>query len=134
MDSFVKIAIYWNIAMWAIGAVVVTGALVCAALAVYHLIFKGWARKVAKDCRFNLWLYQAMREWERQGNHRPDGTTLSVGHKLNRRMRELLAFAMEHGYVITVENKPRTPLAMGNSYMDFNVRSARHRYQKGDTA
>ena len=132
MNTFLTIALYWDVAMWLIGAVVTTGLLVIAIMAIYHKLFKGWGKKVSKDFRLHLWLYQASRAWEREGNTPPDGRKhMTEEEKLRQALRELLVLAMEHGYVITVENKPRTPLAMGNSYIDFDVRPARHRYQEG---
>lgn len=132
MDSFVNFAIYWNMAMWIIGALVVTGGLVFAAMAIYHELFKGWGKKVCNDFLFHLWLYQAIRAWEREGNPRPSGPTMTEQKKLEACARELIAFAEEHGYVLTIttEPYPLQPLAMGNSYMAFDVRKARERYQK----
>ena len=134
VETFLTIAIYWDITMWIIGALVVTGALVFAAMAIYHELFKGWGKTVANDFLFHLWLYQAMRAWEREGNPRPDGSPMiSERDKLTRCARELIAFAEEHGYVLTIETEPKAfmPLAMGNSQMVFEVREARERYQKG---
>lgn len=136
MDSFVNFAIYWNMAMWIIGALVVTGGLVFAAMAIYHELFKGWGKKVCNDFLFHLWVYQAMRAWEREGNPRPDGAPMIPERdKLNRCARELIAFAEEHGYVLTISTKPKPlqPLSMGNHYMAFEVRPARNRYQEGGT-
>lgn len=135
MDSFINFAIYWNMAMWIIGALVVTGGLVFAAMAIYHELFMGWGKKVSNDFLFHLWVYQAMRAWVREGNPRPDGAPMiSERDKLTRCARELIDFAEEHGYVLTINTEPApfAPLAMGNSLMVFDVREARERYQKGD--
>lgn len=131
MNTFLTIALYWDVAMWLIGAVVTTGLLVIALMAIYHKLFKGWGKKVGNDFRFHLWLLQAMRAWEREGNPRPNGPTMTEHQKLTTCARELIDFAEEHGYVLTITTEPLQPLAMGNSYMDFDVRPARHRYQEG---
>ena len=129
METFLKIAIYWDIAMWIIGALVVTGALVWAAMAIYHQLFKGWGKKAGNEFLFHLWLYRAMRAWERQGHARPNGAaTMPERDKLSRCARELIAFAEEHSYVLTIQTAPLTPLAMGNSIMVYDVRQARERY------
>lgn len=136
MDSFINFAIYWNMAMWIIGALVVTGGLVFAAMAIYHQLFMGWGKKVRGDFLTHLWLYQAIRAWEREGNPRPSGAgTISERDKLQRCVYELIAFAEEHGYVLTIETEPApfSPLAMGNSYMVFDVRESRERYQSEST-
>lgn len=118
--------------MWLIGALVVTGALIVAAMAIYHRLFKGWSKKVHEDFLLHLWLYQAMRAWEREGNPRPDAQTIPEDEKLKRCARELIHFAEEHGYVLTIHTEPEPvlPLAMGNSYMVFDVRESRERYQQ----
>ena len=134
METFLKIAIYWDIAMWIIGALVVTGALILAAMAIYHKLFMGWGEKVRSDFLTHLWLYQAIRAWEREGNTRPSAVTIPERDKLTRCARELIAFAEEHGYVLTITTKPEPHLtpSMGNSYMAYDVREARERYQKGE--
>lgn len=136
MDTLLNFIIYWDIAMWALGALVMTGALAVAALALYHKLFRGWGKKVFGDFRFHLWLYQAMRAWERQGNQRPGGPTMTERQKLEACARELIAFAEEHGYVLTINTEPQPlqPLAMGNSFMVFEVRESHERYQKGGAA
>ena len=135
VETFLTIAIYWDMAMWIIGALVVTGGLVFAATAIYHELFKGWGKTVANDFLFHLWLYQAMRAWEREGNPRPDGSPMiSERDKLTRCARELIAFAEALGYVLSITTKPEPHLtpSMGNSYMAYVVREARERYQKGE--
>ena len=135
MDSFINFAIYWNMAMWIIGALVVTGVLVIAAMGIYHKLFMGWSKKVRGDFLMHLWLYQAIRAWEHEGNHRPDSsTTISESDKLQRCAYELITFAEEHGYVLTIHTEPTpfAPLAMGSSMMVYDVRESRERYQKGD--
>ncbi len=134
METFLTIAIYWDAAMWIIGAVVVTFLLVYFLLALYQHLFMGWSKKVHSDFMLHLWLYQAMRAYERDGNPRPDAQTMPEDEKLKRCARELIDFAEEHGYVLTIETEPAAfmPLAMGNSYMVFDVREAHERYQKGE--
>ena len=135
METILTIAIYWDIALWLIGAVVVTGALILAVMAIYHQLFMGWAKKVRGDFMLHLWLYQAMRAWEREGNPRPDSQTMPEREKLKQCAFELIAFAEEHGYVMTIHTEPEpfTPLAMGNSNMVFDVRESRERYQSEST-
>lgn len=134
MEILNTIGAYWIVGTWIIGALVVTGALIVATMAIYQKLFMGWGKKVRGDFLFGLWLYQAMRAWEREGNPRPDAQTIPEDEKLKRCARELINFAEEHGYVLTINTEPApfTPLAMGNSYMLFDVREARERYQKGD--
>lgn len=135
MNTFLTIALYWDVAMWLIGAVVTTGLLVIAAMAIYQELFRGWGRKVRGDFLFHLWLFQAMRAWINDGNPRPDGAPLMTERqKLEACANELICFAEEHGYVLTIHTEPApfTPLAMGNSLMVFDVREARERYQGGD--
>lgn len=134
MEIIFKVIIYWDIAMWVMGAVFTTALLIIGLMWAYSTLFKGWGEKVANDFRLHLWLYRGMRAWERAGNPRPDGQTMTEEQKLKQSLRELLVLAMEHGYVITVENKPREPLAMGNSYMAFDVRPTRNHYQKDGAA
>ena len=120
--------------MWIIGALVVTGSLVFAAMAIYHQLFMDWGKKVRSDFLTHLWLYQAIHAWEREGNPRPSGAaTITERDKLQRCAYELIAFAEEHGYVLTIQTEPAAfmPLAMGNSQMVFEVREARERYQGG---
>lgn len=133
METFLKLAIFWDMAMWLIGALVFTGTFIWAALAIYHELFKGWGKKVYEDFLFHLWIYQAMRAWIREGNPRPDGHPLMTERqKLETCARELIYFAEEHGYVLTISTEPQPlqPLAMGNTYMAFDVRESRERYQK----
>ena len=119
------------VVIWVLGAIAAIGALVVAILALYHKLFKGWAKKVRGDFMLHLWLYQAMRAWEREGNSRPEGhKTMPEAEKLKRCAFELIAFAEEHGYVMTIHTEPCAPLAMGNSYMVFDVRESRERYQQ----
>lgn len=134
METFLKIAIYWDAALWVIGAVAVTGALVLALMAIYHQLFMGWGKKVRGDFLFHLWVYQAMRAWERKGNPRPVNQTMTEHQKLATCAGELIYFAEEHGYVLTITTEPMHPLAMGNSYMAYEVRESRDRYQKGGQA
>ena len=134
MNTFLTLAIYWDIAMWCIGAVVVTGTLVIAVMAIYQELFRGWGRKVRDDFLFHLWLYQAMRAWIKEGNPRPGDPLMTERQKLEACAQELIYFAEEHGYVLTITTEPHPllPLAMGNSFMLFEVREARERYQGGD--
>ena len=121
--------------MWCIGAVVVTGTLVIAVMAIYQELFRGWGRKVRGDFLFHLWLFQAMRAWINEGNPRPDGAPLMTElQKLEACAHEMICFAEEHGYVLTITTvpEPLQPLAMGNSYMAYDVRESRERYQGGD--
>lgn len=114
--------------MWVMGAVATTGALVIALMAIYQALFKGWGKKVGNDFRFHLWVYQAMRAWEREGNPRPVNQTMTEREKLETSAGELIYFAEEHGYVLTITTEPMHPLAMGNSYMAYEVREARRTY------
>ena len=116
--------------MWILGAVVATGALVAALLALYSALFNGWAEKVSKNFFDHLWIYQAMRAWELDGNLRPSGhATINEAAKLKQCARELIDMAEDAGYVLTISTEAESPLAMGNSYMDFEVRPSRERYQ-----
>lgn len=45
MKTFLQIALYWDVAMWLIGAVVTTGALVVALKAIYRKLFGSLGRK-----------------------------------------------------------------------------------------
>lgn len=49
-------------------------------------------------------------------------------HYLEKKLEELCALAKLEGYVITVEEKPRKDLAMGNTEMVGHVRRARGHY------
>lgn len=116
--------------MWILGAVVATGALVAALLALYSALFNGWAEKVSKNFFDHLWIYQAMRAWELDGNLRPSGhATINEAAKLKQCARELIDMAEDAGYVLTISTEAESPLAMGNSYMVFEVRPSRERYQ-----
>lgn len=132
METFLKIAIYWDVAMWIIGSLVVAGLMVYVAMAIYHELFRGWGKKVRNDFLFHLWLYQAMRAWVKEGNPRPGDPLMTERQKLETCARELIAFAEKHGYVLTITTEPHPllPLAMGNSYMAFEVREARERYSE----
>ena len=134
METFLTIAVYWDAAMWVIGAAVVTGALVIAAMTVCHKLLKGWRKRIFNDFRLGLWAYQAMRAYERDGNPCPQGETRDECEMLKVYARELIYFAEEHGYVLTITTKPEPHLtpSMGNSYMTYDVREARERYQKGE--
>lgn len=132
METFIKIAIYWDMAMWAIGALVATGALVIAAMAVCQKLATGWLKKIFNDLRLSLWAYQALRAWEREGYPCPKSQLRDEREMLKVYARELIDFAEEHGYVLTIHTEPEPvlPLAMGNSYMVFDVRESRERYQQ----
>lgn len=132
MEFIYTFATYWHIAMWVIGSLVVTGALVLALMAIYQTLFYGWGKKVSKAMHFHLWLYQAMRAWERAGHPRPGPSTMTERQKLDTCAQELIEFAKEHGYVLTIttEPDPWAPLAMGNFNMVHDVREARARYKK----
>lgn len=134
METFLKFAIYWDMAMWVIGSLVVTVVLIYIGMVIYHELFKGWGRKVRGDFLFHLWIYQAMRAWIKEGNPRPDGFQLMTEReKLETCAHELICFAEEHGYVLTITTEPQPilPLAMGNSMMVYDVREARERYTEG---
>lgn len=106
MDLALTLVTIWMLAVWGLGAITIT-VYVCKALN------KAFSKKQA-----------------------PEPTNIPGDPKeaITQQLRKALVLAMEHGYVITVENKPRTPLAMGNSYMDFDVREASHRYKQGGAA
>ena len=94
-----------------------------------------WGKKATKHISTSIWVWQATRAWTKAGNPPPNNQEmLDEQEKIERCLRQVLVLAMEHGYVITVENKPRTPPARGNSYRDFDVREARHRHKQGGAA
>ena len=133
MEIILKVIIYWDVAMWVMGAVFTTALLIIGLMWVYSTLFKGWGKRVGQELLFHLWVYQAMRAWEQDGNPRPVGQTLPEGEKLKRCARELIHFAEEHDYVLTIHTEPApfTPLAMGNSLMVYEVRESSERYRKG---
>ena len=136
MGIILKVIIYWDIAMWVMGAVFTTALLIIGLMWAYSTLLNGWGKKVRGDFLFHLWIYQAMRAWIREGNPRPDGHPLMTERqKLETCARELIDFAEEHGYVLTISTEPQPlqPLAMGNHYMALQVRPARNRYQEGGT-
>ena len=134
MEILNTIAAYWIVGTWIIGALVVTGALIVAAMAVCQKLATGWLKKIFNDLRLSLWAYQALRAWEREGYPCPKSQLRDEREMLKVYARELIDFAEEHGYVLTITTEPQPilPLAMGNSMMVYDVRESRDRYQKGD--
>lgn len=124
----------WMLIVWVVGAIVITGFLIVQALSIYDRLTSKWAQGLVSHIGTHVWLFRAMWAWERSGHRRPETIDLLDDQEaIEKLLREVLETAMEHGYVITVENKPRMPLAMGNHYMALQVRPARNRYQEGGT-
>lgn len=131
MDFLYSAMSIWMLIVWIVGAIVITAGLVLLVLSIYDRLSSKWAKALVSHISTQFWLYQAMRAWEKDGNKRPKKLELMEDQEaIKHLLRKLIVMAMEQGYVITVENKPRTPLAMGNSYMDYDVRPARHRQQE----
>lgn len=92
-----------------------------------------WAKKWTADFRRRLWVYRAIRRWERAGNRMPnDETTLDEREKIWADAYELIRLANESELVLTISTQPNelSPLAMGNHSMVPDVRPSRKSYQK----
>lgn len=118
-------AAYWVLATWVVGAFVIALALGMAAVWLGSIaIDKWWA--TTRHYRMALWVYQAMRAYERSGNRRPmQEVSMAPRNRISEAARALVHLAKSEGMVVTIETMPLAPLAMGNYYMQHDVREAR---------
>lgn len=129
MKNLETIAIYWTIGVWIAGAALVTILVLMMFLWVHSMLFGRWVKDINKDIRLNIWVYRAIRTWERAGHPRPNGaTTRTEESKIRGIAADLIALAEDAGYVLTIESEPERPLAMGNHFMTFSVRPDREHY------
>lgn len=129
MKNLETIAIYWTIGVWFAGAVLVTILVLMMFLWVHSMLFGRWAKAHHEDIQINIWVYRALRAWERAGHPRPNGVaSRSEECKIRGIAAELIALAEGAGYVLTIESEPERPLAMGNHFMTYSVRPDRERY------
>lgn len=133
IPSLNTFATYWVLATWVVGALVVALALSMALIALGRTAIHHWGESLA-HYQTALWVYSAMRAYEKAGHPRPNGdTTVDEQRKLSSMASALIAAAQRDGYVITIATTPMHPLAMGNYYMQPHVREAQSRYKKPAT-
>lgn len=137
MPTFSTIATIWSCAVWVVGAITITAALVLVLMALCTSISDAWRRRLVSDLKLNLWVYRAMRAYMQSGHPRPDEhPMIDEKVKLERTARALIDMAEESGLVLTIETVPKwfTPLAMGNYDMVAEVREARSASKEGGAA
>lgn len=125
-------AAYWVLATWVVGAFVVALGLGMAAVALGSVaIDKWWA--TTRHYRMALWVYQAMRAYEKAGNKRPMQEVSMAPHtRIGEAARALIALAESEGMVVTIATHPTKPLAMGRYEMYAEVRESRATYSARD--
>lgn len=118
-------AAYWVLATWVVGALVISLGFGMALVALGSIALEKWSGTF-HGYHQSLWVYRAIRAYERAGHRRPGGaTTISASYKLSSMARSLIEAAQQEGMVVTIETVPLAPLAMGNYYMQHDVREAR---------
>lgn len=129
-------AAYWVLATWCVGAFVVALGLGMLAMKLIQESIRMWT-KTYRDYRTALWLYRAIRHYERTGHKPPKGAEpREPKHWLRLMADGLISAAEEEGMVVTIETYPKLfrPLAMGCYEMHADVRESRATYSAAEPA
>lgn len=111
--------------VWYLGAVATVLILLVLLLGCLYVLVGAWKASF-KDMRLNLWVYMAMRAYQRAGHLRPDKMPMvDEQRKLLRVAHHLIDTAREAGFVVTIATEPTQPLRMGGYSMEADVRPAR---------
>lgn len=119
--------------IWCLGAILAAFVLLFGIVIFVGFVLRTWRRGLG-SLHLHLWVWQALRAYEKTGRHRPDGgATMDARRKLTSATAALVDAAREEGYVVTIETVPIGPLAMGSYCMQYDVREAQSRYKKPAT-
>lgn len=120
-----EMMVYTMYFIWYLGAAVIALALLAILTLGMHAMLNAW-RGSLQEVRLNLWVYMAMRAYQRAGHQRPDEMPMvDEKGKLQRVANYLIDTARDAGFVVTIATEPMQPLRMGNYYMEADVRPAR---------
>ena len=137
MPTFSTIATILSCAVWVVGAITITAALVLAVISLCSAWAAAWRDGLFKEFIRSIWTYRAMRAYARSGHPPPHSKGLIEEQAaLEHAARALIDMAEESGLVITIETVPKwfSPLAMGNYDMVAEVREARSASKEGGAA
>jgi len=123
--------IWWTLAMWVVGSVVVTAAIGILALIVLNAIMTKSLKRECRILRHNIWVYKAMTAYAKE-HKRPGGDEgVEAKDQVRRAAHMLRGMANDEGLIVNI-NMEQYDKRMGASYMRCEVRDSHETYRKAE--
>lgn len=123
--------IWWTLAMWVVGSVVVTAAIGILTLVVINTITTNSLNREFFSLRRNLWIYRAMNAYAKEHKRPGEDEGVEAKDQVRQAAHMLIGMANDEGLIVNI-GMEQYDKRIGASYMRCEVRDSHATYRKAE--